>query len=112
MIDLSPDVIAFGMATVIPFLVALATKLTASARIKSAVAGFFAVVTTVVSNSVVAETGHAVFSWQTLAVALVSWALAGASYQTIAKPIVNPNARLLPGFGIGPRSPYAAPTEG
>lgn len=107
-ITLSPAITTVIVGTFAPWAVAAIAHSGAPAQLKQLVGGLLAVVIGVVVKNIT-ESGAAVFSWQTLAVAVLAFVIQQLTYTTLWKRLnLNRWRWLLPAFGIG--KPKAPPT--
>lgn len=98
-VTLAPIVVALLSGLIIPVLVGIVTKSGASAQLKQAVTIVLAGVAALITSSTLAD-GSAVFSLETLLLAVMSWLVAIASYLGVYRP-QNLNDRTAPNFGLG-----------
>ena len=100
-VTLSPAITTVIVGTFAPWLVAFIAHSGAPVRLKQLVSGLLAVVIGVVVKNTT-ESGAAVFSWQTLTVAVLAYVIQQLTYTTLWKRLnLNSWRWLLPAFGIG-----------
>ena len=99
---LDPSITRVLVALVIPVLVGLATKVSASDRIKAVVMIVLAAVGALVVNATQSD-GSAVLSAAMLSDWAITTATAVAAYLGVLKPLTNGalNSRLAPTIGLG-----------
>jgi hypothetical protein len=101
MLNIPPMVVAIITGPLVPFLVGLVVKATASAKVKAVVNTAASLLVALVANAVVPETGVAVISWAGLANFLVTFVLSAQSYEQFWKPVTGINGKLAPTKGLG-----------
>jgi hypothetical protein len=98
-ITLSALVTTMLVSYILPALVALVTKLQASTWLKQFVNALLSALTGLITTAVTLD-GTAVFSQNTLVLALGSFLLSQASYVALYKPY-DANSKVAPGVGVG-----------
>lgn len=104
MINIDPILVQFILGpTLGVVLTALLVKVRATNRVKVIVTALVALVVAFVGDNVVAETGYATFSWESLVAYVVAFLSSSTSYQSFWKPALNLEQRplMLPDKGIG-----------
>jgi hypothetical protein len=101
-ITIDPFAVSLLVGAVLPLIVGVVTKLTASSALKAVALLFLSAVTGLIVNSTVAD-GSAVLSYQTALVAGLAWVSAVASYFGFLNPTgISPKVNnATSGFGLG-----------
>jgi hypothetical protein len=99
MFQLSAQSSAVIVGFIIPLLVGLLTKSTASVQVKVTVNIVLSAIVALITNSLT-DNGVAIISFQMLSNALLQVAISITTYLGIYKPL-NASDKLLPGKGIG-----------
>ena len=101
MLNISPMVVAIITGPVVPFLVGLLVKSSATAKTKTVVNTVASLAVAAVANAVIPETGVAVLSWAGLANFVVTAVVSATAYDSFWKPVASLNDRLAPTKGVG-----------
>lgn len=101
MLNIPPMTVAVITGPVVPFLVGLLVKTTASTKVKTVVNTLASLAVAFVANAVIPETGAAVISWAGLANFVVTAVVSAQTYDAFWKPVAGINTRLAPTKGIG-----------
>jgi hypothetical protein len=95
-------IFAVVVGSLVPLLTMIATKVSAHPLIKYVVTALLSLVASVVDTAFILPDGTAVVSWNTVIVAVVTFAVALAQYHSLYKPNNVPNSgAVLPNKGIG-----------
>jgi len=100
MITVASDKLDLILKLIVPVVVAVVTKAAAPARLKAAVTIVLAAVVALLTANRV-DTGQAVMSFATVQAWAVDTMVAVFAYLGLWKPIVDVNARMFPGKGLG-----------
>lgn len=104
MLNLSPVMVAVITGPIVPFLVGLLTKSSASSKVKTIVNTVTSLVVSAVATAVIPETGVAVLSWDSVATFVVTALVSASSYDSFWKPVFAIDEKLAPNRGFGQAS--------